>query len=163
MQVSKGFRHTGTFCCCSTLSRSINLTAMLAASQHPCTLAPPSACPPFRSPCLHPCLLCFPLALHFLAPFLQPSSPLQSLPLFQPSLLACTFPNRLNLPFFIQPSHSTSNSNIQECLVHFVANHEMHTTDPSLSMRALTLLQKVASYHPHTLFLPADDGGWMAA
>ncbi|KIZ07018.1 hypothetical protein MNEG_0929 [Monoraphidium neglectum] len=46
---------------------------------------------------------------------------------------------------------------LQECLVHFVANHELHTTDPGLSLRALDLLQRLAAQHPHTKYMPADE------
>ncbi|GBF97953.1 hypothetical protein Rsub_10626 [Raphidocelis subcapitata] len=42
---------------------------------------------------------------------------------------------------------------LQECLVHFVANHELHSTDPSLSLNALRLLQRIAAHHPHAEFL----------
>jgi hypothetical protein len=43
--------------------------------------------------------------------------------------------------------------------VHFVANHELHATDPALSVRALQLLQQTAALHPHARALPADRGG----
>ena len=42
--------------------------------------------------------------------------------------------------------------------MHFVANHELHTTDPGLSLKALALLQREAAMHPHTQFLPGDEG-----
>jgi hypothetical protein len=46
--------------------------------------------------------------------------------------------------------------------VHFVANHELHTRDPSLSINALRLLQRIAAHHPHAEFLAGTEGGWAA-